>query len=151
MERHRGNDRWPQQRGHGLGVGHDLRQGGHDQLDFDPPVAERMRALALREAAAQTAITMLEPFDTVTVEVPDELVGNVMSDLSARRAHLLGTDKDGDNRTQVLAEVPQTELVSYAVDLRAATHGSGTFSRSFGHYEPMPEDVAKSVTPRPTA
>ena len=105
-------------------------------------------ALALREAAAATTITMLEPYDTVTVLVPDDLVGTVMSDLSARRARLLGTDKVGDDRTQVLAEVPQTELVRYAVDLRSATHGAGAFTRSFAHYEPMPEDVAARVAAR---
>ena len=70
-----------------------------------------------------------------------------MSDLSARRARLLGTDK-GDDRTVINAEVPQAELVRYAVDLRSATHGAGAFTRSFGHYEPMPEDVAGTVPHR---
>ena len=46
------------------------------------------------------------------------------------------------------AEVPQTELVRYAIDLRSSTHGAGTFTRTFAHYEPMPEDVARNVTPR---
>jgi elongation factor G len=46
------------------------------------------------------------------------------------------------------AEVPQTELVRYAVDLRSATHGAGAFTRTFGHYEPMPEEVARSVAQR---
>ena len=48
----------------------------------------------------------------------------------------------------MLAEVPQTELVRYAVDLRSATHGAGTFTRSFAHYEAMPEDVARNVDVR---
>ena len=94
------------------------------------------------------AVTMLEPYDRVTVLVPDELIGPVMSDLSSRRGRLLGTDKVGNDRTQVLAEVPQTELVRYAVDLRSATHGAGVFTRSFAHYEPMPEDVARTVAAR---
>ena len=94
---------------------------------------------------------MLEPFDTVTVIVPDDLVGSVMSDLSARRARLLGTDKVGDDRTSIVAEVPQTELVRYAVDLRSASHGAGTFTRTFAHYESMPEDVAAQVAARPGA
>ena len=71
-----------------------------------------------------------------------------MSDLSSRRARVLGTDKVGDDRTVVKAEVPQTELVRYAIDLRSSTHGAGTFTRSFAHYEPMPEDVATTITPR---
>ena len=89
-----------------------------------------------------------EPYDVVAVVIPDEHIGATMSDLSSRRARLLGTDKVGDDRTVINAEVPQTELVRYAVDLRSATHGAGSFTRSFGHYEPMPEDVARTVATR---
>ena len=93
---------------------------------------------------------MLEPLDTVAVIVPDDLVGTIMSDLSSRRGRLLGTDKVGDDRTVIKAEVPQTELVRYAVDLRSSTHGAGSFTRTFAHYEAMPEDVAKTDrAPRP--
>ena len=74
--------------------------------------------------------------------VADDLVGGVMSDLSSRRGRLLGTDQVGD-RALVKAHVPQRELVRYAIDLRASSHGAGTFSRTFAHYEPMPEDLAK--------
>ncbi len=139
----------------GVRLGHpvvDLRvtllDGKAHSVDSSDMAFQTAGALALREAAAATAVTVLEPFDTVTVLVPDELVGPVMSDLSARRGRLLGTDKVGDDRTQVLAEVPQTELVRYAVDLRAATHGAGVFSRAFAHYEPMPEEVARGVPAR---
>ena len=71
-----------------------------------------------------------------------------MSDLSARRGRLLGTDQVGSDRTLVHALVPQTELVRYAVDLRAATHGAGTFTREFAHYEPMPDELAAKVSRR---
>jgi elongation factor G len=71
-----------------------------------------------------------------------------MSDLSSRRGRLLGTDKVGDDRTMVRALVPQTELVRYAIDLRSSTHGAGTFTRTFAHYEPMSEDLARQVAPR---
>jgi elongation factor G len=118
---------------------------GVDSLDV---ACQMAGGLALREAAAAAAVTMLEPYDLVAVVVPDEHIGAAMSDLSSRRARLLGTDKVGDDRTVVHAEVPQTELVRYAVDLRSSTHGAGSFTRSFGHYEPMPEDVARSVLTR---
>ena len=65
-----------------------------------------------------------------------------MGDLSARRARVLGTDKVGADRTCVKAEVPQTELIRYAVDLRSLTHGAGSFSRGFARYEPLSEAAA---------
>ena len=125
-----------------------LVDGKSHSVDSSDMAFQTAGGLALREAAAATDITLLEPFDTVEVVVPDDLVGGVMSDLAARRARVLGTDKSGDDRTVVRAEVPQTELVRYATDLRAATHGAGTFTRSFGHYEPMPDDVAARIEPR---
>jgi elongation factor G len=125
-----------------------LTDGKAHSVDSSDMAFQMAGGLALREAAATTSVTMLEPYDLVAVVIPDEHVGATMSDLSARRARLLGTDKVGDDRTVVNAEVPQTELVRYAVDLRSATHGAGSFTRSFGHYEPMPEDVARGITPR---
>jgi elongation factor G len=125
-----------------------LTDGKAHSVDSSDMAFQMAGSLALREAAAASKITMLEPYDTVDVIIPDDHVGTVMSDLASRRARVLGTDKVGDDRTLVKAEVPQTELIRYSVDLRSSTHGSGTFSRTFAHYEPMPDDVAAKVTPR---
>ncbi len=125
-----------------------LTDGKAHSVDSSDMAFQMAGGLALREAAAATTVTMLEPYDVIAVVVPDEHVGAAMSDLSSRRARLLGTDKVGDDRTVINAEVPQTELVRYSVDLRSATHGAGSFTRSFGHYEPMPEDVARNVRAR---
>lgn len=125
-----------------------LTDGKAHSVDSSDMAFQMAGGLALREAAATTTVTMLEPYDVVGVVVPDEHVGPTMSDLSSRRARLLGTDKVGDDRTVINAEVPQTELIRYAVDLRSATHGAGSFTRSFGHYEAMPEDVARTVVAR---
>src|SRR3954447_2486196 len=125
-----------------------LTDGKAHAVDSSDMAFQMAGSLALREAAAAAAVTLLEPYDVVAVVVPDDHIGATMSDLSARRARLLGTDKVGDDRTLINAEVPQTELVRYAVDLRSSTHGAGAFTRSFGHYEPMPEEVARSVPRR---
>lgn len=127
-----------------------LTDGKAHSVDSSDMAFQMAGALALREAAAATTVTMLEPYDTVSVVVPDDLIGATMSDLSSRRGRLLGTDKVGEDRTVVRAEVPQTELVRYSIDLRSSSHGAGTFTRAFAHYEPMPEDVARNVTPRET-
>jgi elongation factor G len=119
-----------------------LTDGKAHSVDSSDQAFQSAAALALREAAASSTVTLLEPYDAVDVVVPDELVGGVMGDLSSRRARVLGTDKVGEHRTLVRAEVPQTELVRYATELRSATHGAGTFTRSFAHYEPVPEEIA---------
>lgn len=102
--------------------------------------------LALREAAAATKINLLEPVDEVSVLVPDDFVGAIMGDLASRRGRVLGTDKVGDDRTRVRAEIPEVELTRYAIDLRSLAHGAGSFTRSFARYEPMPEHAAAKLT-----
>jgi elongation factor G len=124
-----------------------LTDGKSHSVDSSDMAFQTAGALALREAADQAGISLLEPYDEVSVMVADDLVGSVMSDLSSRRGRLLGTDQVGD-RALVKAHVPQRELSRYAIDLRASSHGAGTFSRTFAHYEPMPDELAKQVTPR---
>ena len=104
-------------------------------------------ALALKDAAAATKVSLLEPIDEVSVVVPDDLVGTVMGDLSGRRGRVLGTDTAGGERTAVKAEVPQVELTRYSIDLRSLSHGAASFTRSFVRYEPMPESAAARVKP----
>lgn len=116
-------------------------------VDSSDAAFQTAGALALKEAAANGQMVLLEPVDEVTVRVPDSYVGAVMSDLSGRRGRVLGTEPDpgGTDRTVVRAEIPATELLRYAVELRAMTSGAGTFSRSFSRYEPMPAHVADQI------
>ena len=100
-------------------------------------------ALALREAADSAGVLILEPYDEIEVSVPEDLVGVVMGDLSARRGRVLGQDSTGEHAI-IRAHVPALELVRYAIDLRSATHGTASFMRTFAHYEPMPEDRVPS-------
>ncbi|OQZ98216.1 elongation factor G-like protein EF-G2 [Mycolicibacter algericus] len=119
-----------------------LLDGKAHSVDSSDFAFQMAGAAALRDAAAAGRVRLLEPIDDVTVLVPDELVGAVMGDLSARRARVVGTDKVGADRTLVKAEVPQTELIRYVVDLRSLTHGTGSFTRRFARYEPLPESSA---------
>jgi elongation factor G len=136
----------------GVGAGYpvvDIRvtlfDGKAHSVDSSDFAFQMAGGLALREAAAATRVNLLEPVDEVTVVVPDDLVGSVMSDLSSRRGRVLGTDKVGEDRTLVKAEIPEIELTRYAIDLRSLSHGAGSFTRSFVRYEPMPESAAAKV------
>jgi elongation factor G len=68
-----------------------------------------------------------------------------MSDLSSRRARLTGSTSSGGERTEISAEVPDQELVRYAIELRALTAGSGRFSRSYLRHEPVPAAAARAA------
>src|SRR3984885_15009142 len=122
-----------------------LRDGKAHSVDSSDFAFQMAGASALKEAAAAAKAALLEPIDEVSVLIPDDLVGAVMSDLSGRRGRVLGTDTAGNDRALVRAEVPQVELTRYAIDLRSLSHGAASFTRSFVRYEPMPESAAVRV------
>ncbi|HWG97843.1 MAG TPA: elongation factor G-like protein EF-G2 [Pilimelia sp.] len=124
-----------------------LFDGKAHSVDSSDAAFQTAGALALKEAADKGQVLLLEPIDEVTVRVPDSYVGAVMSDLSGRRGRVLGTEPDaaGGERTVVRAEVPATELIRYAVELRAMTSGAGTFRRRFARHDPMPTHLADQV------
>jgi elongation factor G len=81
----------------------------------------------------------------VIVSTPDDYMGDVLGDLSARRGHILGTDVVEGLGTRVRAIVPESELHSYAGTLQSMTQGRATFTKRFKGYEEMPQEVAQRV------
>ncbi|MFH0177863.1 elongation factor G-like protein EF-G2 [Streptomyces cacaoi] len=122
-----------------------LLDGKAHSVDSSDAAFQTAGALALREAAAEARIHLLEPVAEVTVLVGDAYVGAVMSDLSGRRGRVLGTEQTGGGRTLVRAEVPEIEIGRYAVDLRSLSHGTARFQRAYARHEPMPAQVAEKV------
>ncbi|MGQ4330435.1 elongation factor G-like protein EF-G2 [Streptomyces hayashii] len=122
-----------------------LLDGKAHSVDSSDAAFQTAGALALREAAADAKIHLLEPVAEVSVLVGDDYVGAVMSDLSGRRGRVLGTEQIGGNRTLVRAEAPEIEIGRYAVDLRSLSHGTARFRRAYARHEPMPAQVADKV------
>lgn len=114
-----------------------LVDGKSHSVDSSDAAFQAAGALAVREAAAAAGTVVLEPWSEVEVQVPAAFVGSVMSDLSGRRARVLGSEPDPDqDRTVVRAQLPDTELLSYAAALRGVSHGTGSFVRSPLGFEP---------------
>jgi elongation factor G len=122
-----------------------LRDGKAHSVDSSDAAFQTAGALALREAATDAKIHLLEPVAEVSVLVGDSYVGPVMSDLSGRRGRVVGTEQAGGGRTLVRAEVPEIEIDRYAVDLRSLSHGTARFGRRYTRHEPMPSHVAEKV------
>jgi elongation factor G len=120
-----------------------LVDGKAHSVDSSDAAFQAAGALALRELVAAAGTRVLEPWCEIDVTVPGEYVGAVMSDLSARRARVTGTEAATDrDRTTVRAEVPEVELLTYPGVLRSVTHGTGAFDRRPRGYEPAPASVA---------
>ncbi|MEV8536089.1 elongation factor G-like protein EF-G2 [Streptomyces sp. NPDC051211] len=122
-----------------------LRDGKAHSVDSSDAAFQTAGALALREAAAEARIHLLEPVAELTVLIADEYVGPVMSDLAGRRGRVVGTEQAGPGRTLVRAEIPEIEIDRYAVDLRSVSHGTGRFNRSYARHEPMPPQLADKI------
>jgi elongation factor G len=127
-----------------------LVDGKAHTVDSSDAAFQTAGGLALKDAAANGSLALLEPLATVDVTVPDTYVGAVMSDLSGRRGRVTGTEPDpsaptGMERSIVHAEVPDAELTRYAITLRSLTAGTGRFARRFARYEVVPPNVASTM------
>ena len=122
-----------------------LFDGKAHSVDSSDMAFQKAGRAALRDAADKAGVSLLEPVDEVSVMVPDDYVGAVMSDLSSRRGRVLGTEPVGRGRTVVRAEIPELEITRYAIDLRSMSQGTGSFTRSFLRYEPLPAHLADKV------
>jgi elongation factor G len=122
-----------------------LYDGKYHSVDSSDMAFQIAGALALKEAAAQAEMALLEPVLELEVLVPDEYVGDILGDLSSRRGRVVGTDPVGTGRTLVRATAPEAEVVRYAIDLRSMTRGRGSFARRFSHYEELPPHLAAKV------
>jgi elongation factor G len=123
-----------------------LFDGKAHSVDSSDMAFQTAGQLALKDAATKGQILLLEPVDEVSVLIGDDYVGQVMSDLSSRRGRVLGSEAIAGGRTLIRAEVPQLEIVRYAIDLRSMSQGTGTFNRTFLRYEPLPSNLAAKVT-----
>jgi elongation factor G len=119
--------------------------GSYHSVDSNEMSFKMAGIQAFKTVAPKCKPVLLEPIDEVTITTPDEYLGDVMGNLSARRGHILGTESANGGGTIVRGHAPQAELHLYATDLSSMTHGRGTFSRKFHGYEQMPPEAANKV------
>jgi elongation factor G len=141
-----------QQMSQGVAAGYpvvDIRVTLHDgkahSVDSSDMAFQTAGALALKDAAAKGGLALLEPMVTLRVDVPDEHVGAVISDVSTRRGQIAGTTALAGGRSRVEALVPEAEVSRYAIDIRSITHGTGDFTREPAGYAPLPANLAAKV------
>jgi elongation factor G len=126
------------------GVKVTLFDGSYHSVDSSEMAFKVAGSMAFKDAAANASAVLLEPIMTVTLSVPEDSVGDVIGDLNSRRGRPLGMEPKGA-MTEVKAEVPMSEMLSYAPDLRAITGGQGDYTMELARYEEIPAHLAQKV------
>jgi elongation factor G len=120
--------------------------GKHHSVDSSEMSFKIAGSLALKQAVEQVGSAVLEPVSEVHVEVPDTHQGDVLGDLNSRRGQVFGTEPGSAAGTSVIhAHVPTSEILSYVIDLRSMTGGTGTFSAEHHDYQPLPHALLARV------
>jgi len=121
-----------------------LYDGSYHEVDSSEMAFKIAGSMAFQTAAKQAGPVILEPIMKVEVTTPEDYVGDVMGDLSARRGIPMGMEPRG-NVTVIRAQVPLAEMFGYATTVRSMTQGRASYSMEPSHYEPVPNNIAEEI------
>ena len=121
-----------------------LCDGSYHEVDSSDMAFQIAGSMALRKAALEAGPVLLEPIMEVEVVIPEEYLGQISGDLNSRRGRLMGMDTKGKNQI-VKAQVPLTQMFTYANDLRSITGGRGSYTMKFSHYEQVPAKITNEI------
>lgn len=128
-----------------VGIKATLTDGSYHPVDSSEYSFKQAAILAFKDGFMKADPIILEPIELLHVNVPDSFTGDVTGDLNKRRARVQGMDTRPNERTEITALVPLSELTGYSTTLRSMTGGLGTFSYEENGYEAAPADVQKKV------
>lgn len=121
-----------------------LFDGSYHDVDSSDMAFQIAASMGFKAALEKARPIILEPIVAIEVACPDECMGDVIGDLNARRGKVLGMDSKGNGQV-IKAQVPMSEVLKYAPDLRSITSGRGSFEQHFSHYEEAPAPVAEKI------
>ncbi len=121
-----------------------LFDGSYHDVDSNEMAFKVAALLALKEARNKCKPVLLEPIMNVQIIVPEEYLGNVMGDVTARRGRPMGQEARG-NALAIEAMVPLAEMFGYVTTLRSNTQGRGNFTMTFDHYEEVPKNITEEI------
>ena len=122
-----------------------LVDGSYHTVDSSGVSFEIAGGHATTKGIQQANPIILEPIMNVEITVPDNFTGDIIGDLNSRRGRIQGMVPNGDGTTSVQVEAPQSEMLTYATDLRSQTQGQGGFTMDFDHFEEVPTHLVTRV------
>lgn len=127
-----------------VGVKAVLLDGSYHPVDSSEMAFKMATMLAFKEGVSKAKPTLLEPIAKVEIIVPESYTGDVMGDMKKRRGRMMGMELKDDKQV-IIAEIPLSELYTYATDIRSMTQGRGEINYEFARYEEAPTDVQAKV------
>jgi elongation factor G len=121
-----------------------LYDGSFHTVDSNELSFKIAASMALKDGILAAKPVLLEPIMNVSIRVPEAFMGEVNRDLNGRRGRVLGMDTH-DGMQVINAQVPQSELFTYATELKSITGGRGTFTSTLDRYDEMPAHLAEKV------
>lgn len=122
-----------------------LYDGSYHEVDSSEMAFKIAASMAFKDGAKKAKPVLLEPMMKVEVVVPEEYMGDVMGDISARRGKVEGMEPRGGGAQVIRGYVPLAEMFGYATDLRSRTQGRGTYVMQFDHYAEVPQNIAEKI------
>jgi len=121
-----------------------LVDGSYHDVDSSEQAFSIAGSMGFKDGVRKAKPVLLEPIMRVDVFMPEEFMGDVMGDLSARRGHILGMEGRASSHI-VHAEVPLSSMFGYSTDLRSMTQGRANYSMEFHHYQQLPSSLADEL------
>ncbi|MFY9148166.1 MAG: elongation factor G [Smithellaceae bacterium] len=121
-----------------------LVDGTYHTVDSSEMAFKIAGSMAFQKGVLACQPVLLEPIVNISIEVPDEYMGDVIGDLNSRRGRVMGMDTSGANQV-IKGQVPLAEILKYAPDLRSMTSGRGNFTYTESHYEEVPAFIAEKI------
>jgi elongation factor G len=121
-----------------------LTDGSYHTVDSSEMAFKIAGSLGFKKGILECQPILLEPIVNISIEIPDEYMGDVIGDLNSRRGRVLGMDSQGHHQI-IKGQVPLAEILKYAPDLRSMTSGRGTFTYAHSHYEEVPSYIAEKI------
>lgn len=127
-----------------IGIKATLHDGSYHPVDSSEMAFKVAASLAYKKGMENAKPVILEPIMKVEIIIPDEYMGDIISDINKKRGRVIGMEPEGNNE-KVIADIPLSEMFKYATDLRSMTQGRGSFSMEFEKYEEVPSTEVDKI------
>jgi elongation factor G len=122
--------------------------GKYHSVDSSEMSFKMAGSLGFKEAMAKASPILLEPISELVVVAPEANQGDIMGDLNSKRGRIQGSAAMGNGEVEIVALVPTSEVLRYAIDLRSMTGGRGRFTMQHSHYDPVPSHLVDKLRPK---